>query len=71
MWRHAKACWGEEAIKTAQKARSAQEARTRLRGNLRNGSITAASEKKDKEEVSYSHRQHTKTETRYSHVYRV
>jgi hypothetical protein len=32
---------------------------------LRDGSITAVFERKDREKVTYSHRQHTKTETRY------
>lgn len=66
MRRHAKSCWGEDTIRIADGARNVSEARTKIvRGILHNGSITAAFERKDKGKVSYSHRQHTKTETRY------
>ena len=66
MRRHAKTCWGDEAVRTADDARDVLEARTKVvRGILCNGSITAAFERKDKGKVLYSHRQHTKTETRY------
>jgi hypothetical protein len=37
-------------------------------GLKRNGSITEAFERIGKEKVSYSHYQHTYTETRYVHV---
>jgi hypothetical protein len=70
MWRHAKTCWGEEAVKAAHKARAAPEERTRLRGIPRNGSITAAPEQEDKERVSHSRQKHTKSELRYAQVHR-
>ena len=66
MRRHAKSCWGEDTIRIADGARNVSEACTKIvRGILHNGSITAAFERKDKGKVLYSHRQHTKTETRY------
>lgn len=65
MRKHVKACWGEEILQTADQARNAEEVRGKIVKNfLRNGSITTAFERKGKGKVTYSHRQHTRTETR-------
>ena len=65
MRRHAKKCWGDETVKLADSAKSPQEVRDKIAGAiLQDGSVTAAFERKGKEKVTYSHRQHTKRETR-------
>lgn len=65
--RHAKMCWGEEAVSAADNTKDLEGARTVLANSSlkRNGSITEAFELIGKEKVTYSHRQHTYTETRY------
>lgn len=64
---HARMCWGDEAVDAAAKTKDLDGARTAFAksGLKRNGSITAVFERICKEMVSYSHRQHTYTETRY------
>jgi hypothetical protein len=60
-------CWGDEAVSAADNTKDLDGARTVLAksGLKRDGSITGAFERISKETVSYSHRQHTYTETRY------
>lgn len=66
MRKHVRVCWGEDVLAAADNAKDANEARTKIVGGiLRNGSITASFERKGKGKVTYSHRQHTKAETRY------
>jgi stalled ribosome alternative rescue factor ArfA len=66
MAKHVKSCWGPEAYEAAQDAKSAAAAREGvIRNLLRSGTITSSFERKSKGKVSYSHRQHTKTETKY------
>jgi hypothetical protein len=64
--RHAKICWGEDAVSAADNTADLEGARTVLAksGLKRDGSITEAFERIGKEKVVYSHRQHTYTETR-------
>jgi hypothetical protein len=63
--RHAKNCWGDEAVAAADSTQDLEGARVVLaRTKLRDGSITAAFEHIGKGKVSYSHRQHTSTESR-------
>ena len=63
--RHARSCWGADVVTAANDARNADEVRTEMRpGLLRDGSITAAFERKGKGKVTYSHRQHTHQETK-------
>lgn len=62
--RHAIKCWGEENVDAA-RGRPVDEIREATKGVSPSGSITAAFERKGKGKVSYSHRQHTRTETRY------
>ncbi|KAG2747584.1 hypothetical protein P692DRAFT_201716450, partial [Suillus brevipes Sb2] len=65
MRKHVKACWGEEILQMADQARNAKEVHGKIVKNfLRNGSITTAFECKGKGKVTYSHHQHTRTETR-------
>ncbi|KAJ8591954.1 hypothetical protein M405DRAFT_700280, partial [Rhizopogon salebrosus TDB-379] len=64
MAKHAKSCWGPEAYEAAQDAKSAGAAREGvIKSLLRSGTITSSFERKSKGKVTYSHRQHTKTET--------
>jgi hypothetical protein len=68
MRKHAKKCWGDDVVASADKASSANEVRqTTIKGFLDPQSITAAFERKGKGKVTYSHKQHTKTESRYVH----
>ncbi|KAI0754551.1 hypothetical protein C8Q80DRAFT_1216523 [Daedaleopsis nitida] len=63
--KHARVCWGAEILETADKAADADEVRRSiLPGHLQDGSITAHFACKKGSAVTYSHRQHTKAETR-------
>ncbi|KAF8131085.1 hypothetical protein EV363DRAFT_1165668, partial [Boletus edulis] len=63
MRKHVKGCWGTDALEAADSAKDVDEARTKIAGSiLRDGSITAAFERKGKGKISYSHRQHTRVE---------
>ena len=62
--KHAKGCWGEETVASVCDGRNAAETREALKG-VKDGSIAAVFEWTGKGKVTYSHRQHTKTETRY------
>lgn len=62
--RHAILCWGGETVAKALDAKVDIESARKTLGGLRDGSITAAFERKGKGKVTYSHRQHTKAETR-------
>jgi hypothetical protein len=58
-------CWGEDVVKVADQAKTADEVQEiTVRGALNVQSITAAFERKGKDRVTYSHRQHTKTKSR-------
>jgi hypothetical protein len=62
--KHAKACWGEDAVAVAGEARDVDGARDSLI-KIKDGSITAEFRLLiGKGKVSYSTRQHTKAETR-------
>jgi hypothetical protein len=62
--RHAILCWGGDMVSKALDAKVDIESARKTLGALQDGSITAAFERKGKGKVSYSHRQHTKAETR-------
>lgn len=67
--KHARKCWTDEAVQAADKATNAESLReTTSRRNLNPQSITASLERKGKGTVTYSHRQHTKLETRFVFV---
>ncbi|KAF8550525.1 hypothetical protein OG21DRAFT_1384020, partial [Imleria badia] len=65
MRKHVRLCWGAEILDAADNAKDASEVRTNIVGSVqRTGSIAAAFERKGKGKISYSHRQHTRSETR-------
>jgi hypothetical protein len=66
--KHAVACWGEASVKAVTELASLGDARETVNGLRQTGSITAAFESKGKRKVSYSHKQHTKTETKFVQV---
>jgi hypothetical protein len=63
---HAKICWGNETVNTADRTKDLAAACTILAnsGLKRNGSITAAFERIGKSSITYLHHQLTYTETR-------
>jgi hypothetical protein len=66
--RHAKICWGVDAVEGADAASTHGAAREVVEKSLRmpNGSITTMFERvKGSGKVTYSHKQHTRTEARY------
>ena len=65
--RHAKTCWGNEAVSAADNTKDLDGACIVLAksGLKRDGSITSAFECIGKEKVTYSHCQYTYTQTRY------
>jgi hypothetical protein len=63
--KHAKKCWGSDMVAEADEAKNADEVRkTTVKGTLLPGLITAAFERTGKGTVTYSHRQHTRSESR-------
>jgi hypothetical protein len=63
--RHAKICWGQETVAAASSTHDVSTARTVLgKPVLKDGSITAAFERVKKEKLTFSHRQHSKAESR-------
>jgi hypothetical protein len=68
--RHARHCWGKEALAAADETRDVKTAREVLgKHKGLNGSITAAFKRAGMGKVTYSHRQHTKLEARYVTIY--
>jgi hypothetical protein len=65
MRKHAKICWGAETVAAADATKDLNAARDVLtQSKLKDGSITAEFTRIGKGKVTYSHRQHTKTEAR-------
>ncbi|KAG1769435.1 hypothetical protein EV702DRAFT_978763 [Suillus placidus] len=65
MAKHTKSCWGPEAYDAAQDTKSAAAAREGVIKNLlKSSTITSSFKRTSKGKVTYSHRQHTKTETK-------
>ena len=65
MRKHAKKCWGAEALKAADSVKNADDVREKIVGSiLRTGSIMQAFERKGQGKVTYLHRQHTCAETK-------
>ena len=62
--KHAVSCWGETAVTAVASLPNIKEARKSVIDFKNTGSITAAFEKKGRGKLTYSHRQHTKTETK-------
>jgi hypothetical protein len=67
--KHARACWGVETVAAADETRNLGAAFDALK-KVKDGSITEAFERVGKGKVTYSHRQHTTTQTRYVDVSR-
>jgi hypothetical protein len=63
MHKHAKKCWGIDTIKAAMNTGNVTEALDIL-SKYKDGSIVAAFRLKGKGKATYSHQQHTTTETR-------
>jgi hypothetical protein len=63
MHKHTQICWGIDTVRAASGSKNATEAREVL-SKSKDGSIAAVFLVKGKGKVMYSHRQHTKTETR-------
>jgi hypothetical protein len=63
--KHARSCWGDEAWSAANSCKNAAEAReTVTKSIMKSGSITASFKRSGEGKISYSHRMHTKTETK-------
>ena len=63
--KHIKTCWGNKVWAAASECRDASEAWNAIvKLFAKSGSITASFERKGKGAVTYSHRQHTKTQTK-------
>jgi hypothetical protein len=65
--KHAKLCFGEEAVAQADRAKDVHAIRGVLAADpnlLRSGLLTTSFERKGKGKVTYSHQQHTKTEAK-------
>jgi hypothetical protein len=63
--KHAKICWGADAVVAADATHDVDAARVALiKSGVRDGSITAEFQRMGKGKVSFSTRQHTRTETR-------
>jgi hypothetical protein len=62
-------CWGDDVLRDADTCANLDSARDGLANatKRRDGSITAAFGRKGKGKLTYSHRQHTKNETRFVH----
>jgi len=65
MRKHVRKCWGDETVASADSANNANEVRaTTVKGVLDSQSIMAAFKRKGKGKVTFSHQQHTTTESR-------
>jgi hypothetical protein len=64
--RHAEGCWGKAIVQEAIECGDISIARKALKkATLRDGRITAVFERTGKGKLTYSHRQHTQSETRF------
>ena len=61
--KHARVCWGVETVAAADEARNLGAAYEALK-TVKDGSIIGAFDRVGKGKVTYSHRQHTTTQTR-------
>jgi len=67
--KHAKKCWGIETVEAADKTKDASEARqSGITSGHPNGSITGLFERVGKGKGTFSHRQHTKMETKFVYL---
>ncbi|KAH7918953.1 hypothetical protein BV22DRAFT_1023794, partial [Leucogyrophana mollusca] len=63
--KHIKSCWGEDVLDAVAGQTAKDAHKTVVNSILQTGTITAAFKHKGKGKVTYSHCQHTKTETSY------
>jgi len=64
--KHARGCWGEEAVMAADNTKNVRAAHEALgKAELVDGSIMAAFERVAKDRVTYSYRQHTSSKAWY------
>ena len=61
--KHARVCWGVETVASADETRNVDAAREALK-KIKDGSITEAFKRVAMGKVTYSHRQHTTTQSR-------
>jgi len=64
MRKHVKSCWGKDVLNMILDAKNLEAAWVGVNAHTGNGSIAVAFEHKGKGQVTYSHRQHTKAETK-------
>ena len=64
MWKHARSCYGEDIVNEIAEAKDIKTARSGVKSYIANGSITVAFERKGMGQVSFSARQHTKSEAK-------
>ncbi|KAI9067826.1 hypothetical protein FKP32DRAFT_1608155 [Trametes sanguinea] len=62
--KHARECYGHSVVGRIMEAKTLKDARAATQSFLEDGKITSVFQRKDKGKVTYSHRQHTHTETR-------
>jgi hypothetical protein len=67
--KHARICWGVETVAAADETRNIGHALEAL-SKVKDGSITEAFQRMGKGKVTYSHRQHTTTQSRCVNVSR-
>jgi hypothetical protein len=65
LWKHALFCWGEASVKFITELSNIKDTRESVKSYQETGSITASFERIGKDKMTYSHRQHMKTETKY------
>lgn len=65
MRKHVKSCWGDAALQAAVDCGNTKAARDGpIKSLLETGSIKASFDRKGKGKITYSHRQHTRAESR-------
>ena len=65
MWRHACLCGGETAVDDVTNGQNLETTCEIVRNHTEQGTISATFKQKGKTTVTYSHRQHTCTETKF------
>ena len=67
LWKHARQCWGDDILLRADTCGDVATAREALSKatKLKDGSITTAFKRKGKGKLTFSHRQHDTTQTRF------
>ena len=66
--KHAKQCWGEDQLKMVDDSKNIIAAHNAIGQIYQTGTITVHFERKDGSKITYSNKQHTKTEIRYDSI---